>query len=85
MNANLEQPNIETLAAISRERQGEMQREAQAVRALGRQPGNSGTFPLLRKLAVTMCVLVPITLWTVRVAMAVGVGSGGGGFIHTMM
>ncbi|HKZ71066.1 MAG TPA: hypothetical protein VJ020_13360 [Anaerolineales bacterium] len=85
MNANLEQPNFETLSAISREHQAEMRREAQIANALGRQAGGGYAAKVLQKLVVALCVLVPIVLWTARAVSAAGAGGGGGGFIHVMM
>jgi hypothetical protein len=82
MNPRLEQLDLETLSAITRERQVEMRREAQTARALG---GNAGKGAWPARLVVVLCVVAPIALWIVRAAEAAGAGGGGGGFIHLMM
>ena len=85
MNPKLEQqPDIEVLWDITRERQAEMRREAQTAHALGGSARSAkAVWPI--RLAVALCVVVPIVLLLTRVAAAASGGGGGSGFIHLAM
>jgi hypothetical protein len=78
----------ELLAAVSRERQAEMIREARLARQLHNPNGKEGKAMLSRKLIVALCVAAPFVWLVIRavgVAAAATGGGGGGGWVRLAM